>query len=81
MNEFRPQVPRGMPADIEHKKQIASEWFATLRDAICAKLEDLEDELEGPNSDQPPGRFERSHWSRGEGEGGRVSSRSGSSRA
>lgn len=74
MSEFRPQVPRGMPADIEHKKQTAREWFATLRDAICAKLEELEDELEGPNADQPAGRFQRSHWSRGEGEGGGVMS-------
>ncbi|MCG6858768.1 MAG: oxygen-dependent coproporphyrinogen oxidase [Salaquimonas sp.] len=63
-----------MPPDIEHKKQIASDWFATLRDAICLRLEELEDELAGPNADQQAGRFERSQWSRGEGEGGGVMS-------
>ncbi|MEC9343119.1 MAG: oxygen-dependent coproporphyrinogen oxidase [Pseudomonadota bacterium] len=63
-----------MPSDIEHKKQTASDWFAVLRDAICLKLEELEADLEGPNSDRPPGRFERKQWSRGQGEGGGVMS-------
>jgi coproporphyrinogen III oxidase len=69
MNGFRPNVPTGLPADIEDKKQAAREWFESLRDQICAKLEEIEQELTGPGSELEPGRFQRSEWRR-EGEGG-----------
>jgi coproporphyrinogen III oxidase len=46
------------------RKQIASAWFASLRDEICGAFEKLEDELTGTFSDQPAGRFERKPWDR-----------------
>ncbi|RVJ69013.1 coproporphyrinogen III oxidase, partial [Sinorhizobium medicae] len=32
----RPQLPQGLPADIERKKAEAKAWFESLRDTICA---------------------------------------------
>jgi coproporphyrinogen III oxidase len=63
------------PAD--HREQAAG-WFRALRDRICTAFERLEDELTGPGSDLPPGRFERTTWSRpdaeaGDGGGGEMS--------
>ena len=74
MTGFRPNVPQGLPADIEEKKLAARTWFETLRDQICAKFEELEQELTGPGSDLDAGKFERSEWHRdGEGGGGVMS--------
>jgi coproporphyrinogen III oxidase len=62
-----------LPADIDTKKSLASAWFRTLRDRICAEFEAIESEVSGPNSDMPPGRFERSPWDRAAGGGGEMS--------
>ena len=52
----------------EKQKQKTVDWFAELRDKICAAFETLEDELAGENADRfakvPPGRFERKTWDR-----------------
>ena len=55
-----------------HKEQAAA-WFKSLRDQTCAAFEQLEDDLTGPRSDQPAGRFERKAWDRSGGGGGVMS--------
>ena len=55
-----------------HKEQAAA-WFKSLRDQICAAFEQLEDDLTGPLTDQPAGRFERKAWERPGGGGGVMS--------
>jgi coproporphyrinogen III oxidase len=51
---------------IDHRKSTASAWFRALRDQICQEFELIEDEVTGPLSDQPAGRFERTPWMRAE---------------
>ncbi len=46
------------------RKARAKAWFEALRDRICAAFEGIEDALEGPGADAPPGRFERQAWVR-----------------
>ncbi len=62
---------------IEHRKQQASQWFASLRDRICAAFEGLEDSLGGEAAalmgNRPAGRFERRPWDRPGGGGGVMS--------
>lgn len=71
----RPVLPKGLPDDIEDKKALAKAWFESLRDTIVASFETIEDELQGPLSDQEPGRFTQKEWLRdgGEGGGGKMS--------
>ncbi len=67
----------------EAEKTRAADWFAALRDRICAEFEALEDAQaqafpEGPHADLPPGRFARTETRResedgSEGGGGLMS--------
>ncbi len=66
----RPEIPAGLPADIDDRKSRARAWFETLRDEICAGFEKIEDDLAGPQSSLPAGRFERTPWQRNDGNGG-----------
>lgn len=55
--------------DMTIEKDRASAWFKELRDAICARFEDLETQLaDGPHADMPPGRFQRKLTKRDGGE-------------
>lgn len=62
-----------MSDSVEQRKARAKAWFEELRDRICAEFETIEAELTGPFAERPPGRFERTTWSRPEaGTGGGV---------
>ena len=65
----RPDLPVGLPADIEQKKMKARLWFEALRERICATFEQIEQELTGPQSSWSPGHFEKAPWERDEGKG------------
>ena len=54
------------PLDVAHAalKPAAKAWFERLRDRICGAFEAIENAHQGPLSDRPAGRFERSAWSR-----------------
>jgi len=55
------------------QKQLATDWFRTLRDQIRESFETLEKELTGIHSDLPPGKFEQTDWQRPGGGGGEMS--------
>ncbi len=50
----------------DEQKTKALAWFEKLRDDLCATLEAIEDDVEGPNvsSQGEPGRFEPTAWKR-----------------
>ena len=50
----------------DEQKTKAAAWFEKLRDDLCATLEAIEDDVEGPNvsSQGEPGRFEPTAWER-----------------
>jgi coproporphyrinogen III oxidase len=62
MNDISPTAP------YEALKPAAIEWFAALRDRICAVFEEIEDA-----AGDAPGRFVRSEWARPGGGGGVMS--------
>lgn len=43
-------------------KAPAAQWFAALRDKICADFESIEAQHLGPLAEMPPGRFTRTRW-------------------
>lgn len=56
---------------LAEKKALASDWFAALRDDICAAFEAIEDSAAAKQ--KPAGRFERKSWNRDGGGGGEMS--------
>jgi coproporphyrinogen III oxidase len=73
VSDFRPNIPAGLPEDIENRKALAAGWFRKLRDMICASLEQIENDLTGPGAELEPGRFEKKPWTRPGGGGGEMS--------
>ncbi|SEG58115.1 coproporphyrinogen oxidase [Bosea lathyri] len=61
-----PEATAIMNAQAEAMKPRAAEWFASLRDRICAAFEAVEDEASGPfpPETKTPGRFVRTPWQR-----------------
>ncbi len=55
------------PCSLPEMQSRAGSWFRELRDRICAAFEAIEDESA---AQMPAGRFERTAWERGTGEGG-----------
>jgi coproporphyrinogen III oxidase len=66
----RPELPVGLPSDINDKKDKARAWFENLRDVICATLETLEETVDNPQNEGEPGKFKQTEWQRDEGKGG-----------
>jgi coproporphyrinogen III oxidase len=58
--------------ETEDRRKQATEWFATLRDRICAEFEAIEDEGSDKVSGGAPGRFGRREWQRPGGGGGTM---------
>jgi coproporphyrinogen III oxidase len=61
-------------SETEARKAQAKAWFETLRDQMCAAFEALEDGADPALYPGPAGRFQRTPWTRGDGEGGGVAS-------
>ncbi len=55
------------------KKQIAAEWFKTLRDEICECFENIEFHYINQKADSKPRKFKRKIWDRPGGGGGEIS--------
>jgi len=62
-----------LPAETAVRCARAADWYALLRDRLCAAFEALEDAYAGPDAvNVLPGRFERSDWQRPGGGGGTM---------
>ncbi len=67
-------APASAPdSGLDDHRQRAAQWFRSLRDAICAAFEALEDEAPSDLYPGTPGRFARTPWDRPEGGGGEMS--------
>jgi coproporphyrinogen III oxidase len=59
------------PAELSETQRRAADWFAALRDRICAAFEAIEDDYTGAEAAAlTAGRFERTAWQRAGGGGG-----------
>ena len=58
--------------EMETRKTQARAWFEALRDRIMTSFEELEDRAPTNLYPGEAGRFVKTPWSRGEGEGGGV---------
>ncbi|MBL8551435.1 MAG: oxygen-dependent coproporphyrinogen oxidase [Hyphomonadaceae bacterium] len=56
--------------DLPERQERARAWFEELRDDLCAAFEALEDDCDPALYPGPPGRFERTPWTRGDGDDG-----------
>lgn len=56
-----------------NQREVTSNWFKELRDEICQKCEQIEDDFASKNEGIEPGRFERKSWDREGGGGGTMS--------
>jgi coproporphyrinogen III oxidase len=56
-------APAVQTAGSEERKTAAANWFASLRDQLCAAFEAIEQDYQGA-PDRPPGRFLRKDWQR-----------------
>jgi coproporphyrinogen III oxidase len=59
-------------ADDPDRRQRAADWFAALRDRICAEFETIEDEFAANSLEAAAGRFGRRDWQRPGGGGGTM---------
>jgi len=72
-------APLPSQIQLDAMKFAARSWFESLRDDICARFEQLEDDLPAglPHSSLSAGRFVRTPWQRGENGQTRPASESG----
>lgn len=63
----REKLIAGLPDGLEAKKASAAAWFEALQTRICEALEAIEDESDDSAAGDPPGRFVRTPWKRGDG--------------
>ena len=69
-----PTSPDFLSPDMAGLSGRAADWFASLRDQICARFEAIEqDASASPLADRPAGTFQRKAWSRDGGGGGQMS--------
>lgn len=72
--EKPPETATPLPGDDEvaRRKETAANWFASLRDQICAAFESIEDDLsnEQKHGELDPGRFSYKEWQRPDDGGG-----------
>lgn len=58
---------------LEQKKQTAADWFRQLRDDICRRFEQLEEQAgQSQLADRPAGQFSFKPWQRADGGGGEI---------